>query len=151
MAAGRSPRGSGDQAAAWLATVFTLAGGLFACLFVVVTSGEPPGRPMMVAIGVITVLLLISWLLRDKPPEARQESLKLWHWWKKEESETYEYKPRPRKRNSHMQYGNNQPPTLESIREAVDEQRTWIPSVRNLKQSDGDSSTGQGHSTDQPD
>jgi hypothetical protein len=149
MAAGRSPHGSGDQAAAWLATVFTLTGGLFACVFVVVTSGEPPGRPMMVAIGVITILLLLLWLLRDKPPEARQESLKLWHWWKKKESETYEYKPRPRKRSHQTQYGNNQPPTLDSIREAVNDQRTWVPSIRNMKDSDN-SAAGQNGPSDQP-
>ena len=149
MAAGRSPRGSGDQAAAWLATVFTLAGGLFACVFVVVTSGEPPGRPMLVAIGVITVLLLLSWLLRDKPPEARQESLRLWHWWKKKENKTCEYTPRPRKRSRQNQDGNNQPPTLESIREAADDQRTWVPSIRNIRNSD-DSAAGQSGSPDRP-
>jgi|GEM_PF-1106486 len=148
MATGRSPRGSGDQAAAWLATVFTLTGGLFACLFVVVSSGEPPGKPMTIALGVITVLLLLSWLLRDKPPEARQESLKLWHWWKKKEADPYEYKPKPKKRSSHIQYGNNQPPTLESIREAVDDQRTWVPSIRNMKQSETPAA-GENDPTDQ--
>lgn len=138
MVSGRSPHGSGDQAAAWLATVFTLAGGLFACVFVVVTSGEPPGKPMLVAIGIITVLLLVLWLLREKPPEARQQSLRLWYWWKKEEVDSAEYKPRPRKRSRHAEYGNQQPPTLESIRETVDEQRTWVPSVRNIQETTGD-------------
>ncbi len=138
MTSGRSPHSSGDQAAAWLATVFTLAGGLFACIFVVVTSGEAPGKPMLIAIGIITVLLLMLWLLREKPPEAQQQSLRLWYWWKKEESECYEYKPRPRKRSSHVDYGNQQPPTLESIRETVDDQRTWVPSVRNLQETNGD-------------
>ncbi|QDV53049.1 hypothetical protein [Gimesia fumaroli] len=144
MTAGRSPHGSGDQAAAWLATVFTLVGGLFACVFVVVSSGEPPGRPMIIAIGVITVLLLVLWLLRDKPPEAHQDSLRLWHWWKKKDAETCEYKPRPRKRSSHVNYGNNQPPTLESIRETVDDQRTWVPSIRNIQETNGDSTDSQG-------
>lgn len=138
MTAGRSPHGSGDQAAAWLATVFTLVGGLFACVFVVVSSGEPPGRPMMVAIGVITVLLLVLWLLRDKPPETQQDSLRVWYWWKKKEAETNEYKPRPRKRSSYVDYGNNPPPTLDSIRETVDDQRTWVPSIRNIKDTTGD-------------
>ncbi len=135
MVAGRSPHGSGDQASAWLATVFTLVGGLFACVFVVVTSGEPPGKPMMIALGVITVLLLILWLLREKPPEAQQQSLRLWYWWKKEDSNQVEYKPRPRKRSSHIDYGDQKPPTLDSIRETVDEQRTWVPSIRNLQDS----------------
>tara|TARA_R110002049_G_scaffold75184_6_gene193567 strand:+ start:1044 stop:1481 length:438 start_codon:yes stop_codon:yes gene_type:complete len=145
MTAGQSPHGSGDQAAAWLATVFTLTGGLFACIFVVVTSGEPPGRPMMVAIGVITVLLLTLWLLRDKPPESQQEKLKLWHFWKKQEADPYEYKPRPRKKRHHTDYGTNQPPTLESIREATDEQRTWVPSIRNIQE------TSEGSQSDRAD
>ena len=136
MAARRSPHDSGDQAATWLATVFTLVGGLFACVFVMVSTGEPPGKPMMIVIGVLTVLLLILWLLREKPPAAHQESLSLWHFWKKKEAETYDYQPRPRKRSRKVDYGNNQPPTLESIRESVDERRTWVPSVRNIKDSD---------------
>ncbi|QDU08116.1 hypothetical protein [Gimesia aquarii] len=134
MAAGRSPHNSGDQASAWLATVFTLVGGLLACAFVVVTSGEPPGKPMMIALGVITVLLLTLWLLREKPPETQQQSLRLWYWWKKEDSDQVEYQPRPRKRSSFVDYGKQKPPTLDSIREIVDEQRTWVPSVRNLKE-----------------
>ena len=143
MTSGRFPHGSGDQAAAWLATVFTLAGGLFACIFVVVTSGEPPGRPMLVAIGLIILLLLTLWLLRDKPPEARQQSLKLWFWWKKEETDGYEYKPRPRKRSRNSDYGTQSPPTLDSIREQVDDQRTWVPSIRNLKETTDDSTTSE--------
>lgn len=139
MTSGRSPHGSGDQAAAWLATVFTLAGGLFACIFVVVTSGEPPGKPMMFAIGMIVLLLLTLWLLREKPPEAKQQSLKLWHWWKKDETEAFEYKPRPRKRSHATDYGTQSPPTLESIRDRVDDQRTWVPSIRNLKETTDDS------------
>ncbi|WP_298867427.1 hypothetical protein [uncultured Gimesia sp.] len=143
MTSGRSPHGSGDQAAAWLATVFTLAGGLFACIFVVVTSGEPPGKPMLIAISMIVVLLLTLWLLRDKPPEARQQSLRLWYWWKKKESDSYEYEPRPRKRSRSADYGTQTPPTLESIRERVDEHRTWVPSIRNLKENDGDSTMSE--------
>jgi len=139
MASGRSPHGSGNQATAWLATVFTLTGGLFACLFVLVSSGEPPGRPMLITISVIVLVLLILWLLRDKPPAAKQESLRLWYWWKKEETDCFEYKPRPRKRSRNSDYGTQPPPTLESVRERVDDQRTWVPSIRNLKENTGDS------------
>ena len=143
MASGRSPHGSGDQAAAWLATVFTLAGGLFACVFVVVSSGEPPGKPMLIAISMIIVLLLTLWILRDKPPEARQQSLRLWHFLKKKEADDYEYKPRARKRSRNSDYGTQSPPTLESIREQADDQRTWVPSIRNLKKTTGDSTPSE--------
>ncbi len=139
MGAGRSPHGSGDQASAWLATVFTLAGGLLACVFVVISSGESPGKPMLIALGVISSLLFVLWLLREKPPEAQQQSLKNWLWWKKEDTESYDYQPRPRKRSSHVDYGQNQPPTLESIRETIDERRTWVPSVRNIENTTDDS------------
>jgi len=143
MTSGRSPHGSGDQAAAWLATVFTLAGGLFACIFLVITSGEHPGRPMLIAIGLIILLLLTLWLLREKPPEAQQQSLKIWFWWKKKETDCYEYKPRPRKRSRNSDYGTQSPPTLDSIREQADEQRTWVPSIRNLKETTGDSTASE--------
>lgn len=139
MTSSRSPRGSGDQASAWLATVFTLVGGFFACTFVVVTSGETPGKSLWIVLGVITLLLLTLWLLREKPPEAQQRTLKIWYWWKKEEADAFEYKPRIRKRSSQTDYGQNEPPTLESIRETVDDQRTWVPSVRNIKNQTDDS------------
>lgn len=141
MASGRSPYGSGNQATAWLATVFTLTGGVFACLFVLVSNGESPGKPMLITLSLMILAILILWLLRDKPPEARQHSLKLWYWWKKEESDSFEYKPRPRKRSHKSDFGTQTPPTLESIRERTDDQRTWVPSIRNIKENTGDSTT----------
>ncbi len=117
----------GDSAAMILATVLTLLGGLFCCLFVAISSSPDPLQPIAIAVASFGGAAWLIWMMRGRPEGEIRESLwsRLFH------------RPKTRrvtvkvKRNRAASFGDQEPagpPTVERIRDLKDHASTWVPS-----------------------
>ncbi len=117
----------GDSAAMILATVLTLLGGLFCCLFVAISSARDPRQPIAIAVASFGGAAWLIWMLRGRPEGEIRESLwsRLFH--------------RPKTRRVTVMVKRNRtilpvdqeqagPPTVERIRDLKDHASTWVPS-----------------------
>ncbi len=118
-----------------LATFCVLVGGVIACAAIVLAAGEFHPRPILIAAGSMVGLIILIWLLRDRP-EARKRD---WYAWVKHRNarparSVYEI----RKTRAPVEYGTNAPPTLDDLREARENIKTWVPSNSRLTRRDQD-------------
>jgi hypothetical protein len=117
----------GDSAAMVLATVLTMLGGLFCCLFVAISSSRDPRQPVMIAVLSFAGAAWLISLLRGRPASEHRESLwsRLFH--------------RPKTRKVTVKVKRNRtasleaqppagPPTAERIRDLKEHASTWVPS-----------------------
>jgi hypothetical protein len=125
----RSDRNSGGLFASTV--VLTVA--LFGALFVGMLSN--PGQPMMVwgvGGGGLFGLLLLVWLLRDRPNSQLRDSF---GWLSRRPKEQQlDYDPRLIK-SGPQRFGTNQPPTAAELRELKDTDRNWVPSNATARKS----------------
>ena len=129
MAFRRDPE-AGRQAVTWLASAFVVVVGAASCAFIILGVVDQPTRPLLVwgaLFGGIVLFLISMAVPRDT------KIAKGWiHFWlasrdKTDPNKVYRFaKKRP---SAEGPLGNNQPPTLESIREAADQGASvqWVP------------------------
>lgn len=115
----------GRQAVVWLATAFVILIGAAACAFIILASVEQPSQPFLVwgaAFGGIIVVFALVAVPRDK----RQGNgwLRLWLASRRTPRHVLRI---GRKRPAPTQFGTNAPPTLDSVREAAEQNVTWVP------------------------
>jgi len=117
----------GDSAAMILATVLTLLGGLFCCLFVAISSARDPRQPIAIAVASFAGTAWLIWMLRGRPEGAVGESLwsRLFHRPKTRRVTVKVKRNRTASLNEQEQAG---PPTVERIRDLKDHASTWVPS-----------------------
>ncbi len=107
-----------------LATLITLVLGTAFCIVIVLGAGEARPGPILVAVGGALGFGLMLWSWRDRP-QANQRNLFGWMISRRHRAEQSSYRLSVI-RHKH-QYGQNQPPTLDQIREIKDPTRTWVP------------------------
>lgn len=108
-----------------MATAIVLLGGTASCIAIVLVFGE--AKPVLVGIAIACALGfgLILWSLRDRPAN-QQRSLFAWVLQRRSPPEHVSYRLMVIRQK--LRYGENQPPTLEKLREQQDATRTWVPS-----------------------
>ena len=118
----------GKQAAAWLATCFTLAGGTLACLTLAILFLEEPLLPLVRIVGISAVLSLVFWLLRTRHENRSRVGLIAWLI-RAQDSANHVVAMRVSKKPTAVpvHYGTNTPPSAEELRELADDTRTWVP------------------------
>ena len=118
----------GRQAVLWLATAFVVLIGAAACAFIIVVAVEHPSRHLLV-LGAIfggVVLLLVSMAVPgDK--HAGRRWLRLWFAMRDRTKPGHVLRIRRKRRSEKAEYGTNSPPTLESVREASEQNVSWVP------------------------
>jgi len=129
MAFRRDPE-AGRQAVTWLASAFVVVVGAASCAFIILGVVDQPTKPLLVwgaLFGGIVLFLISMAVPRDT------KIAKGWiRFWlasrdKTDPNKVYRFaKKRPAAEGT---LGNNQPPTLESIREAADQGASvqWVP------------------------
>ena len=118
----------GRQAVLWLATAFVILIGAAACAFIIVVAVEHPSRHLLVLGAVFggVVVLLIALAL---PGEKRDASrwLRLWLATRDRAKPGNVLRIGRKRRSENGEYGTNPPPTLDSVREASDQNVSWVP------------------------
>ncbi len=118
----------GRQAVLWLATAFVILIGAAACAFIIVVAVENPSQHLVIwgaMFGGLVVLLLSMAVPRDKHSATR--------WLRFLLSARDRTDPRHvlrigRKRKSAKEeFGTNSPPTLDSVRDAAEQNVSWVP------------------------
>ena len=123
-------RDGGREAVSWLATGFVSFLGIIFCGFVVLTFSNEPSKPVMILTGVFLSLAILLWLLREKPKEFVEEHEAKWFGIFTKPKPTTTLKLTRHKKPKIVQFGTNQPPSADDIREIkelTDGMKNWVP------------------------
>ena len=122
----RSRSDSGRQAIIWLATAFVIVIGAAASAFVIFAGAEQRHKPFLVwglaFAGLVVFLILVSIRWED-----HASRLKIWLLAKDRTDPTDVYRAARRKTNAREQFGDNAPPSIETLRDAADHGGAWVP------------------------
>jgi hypothetical protein len=126
---------SGRNAAALLASVLVIVGGLFACVMIALVFAQKPMVPLSACVLYLSTVVLMLWLGRERPRSQGGVGASVFQFLRTRKHEDYvpHYKPRRRRGHVNQVFGTNDPPTAETVREIADTSRNWVPSDRNLK------------------
>lgn len=118
----------GRQAVLWLATAVILLIGAAGCAFIIVVAVENPAQHLAIwgaLFGGFCVALVWSSLPRDKNYSKRWLGLWLASRDRSDARNVLRIgrKPKPDK----TQFGNNAPPSVESVRDAAELNVSWVP------------------------
>jgi hypothetical protein len=121
---------SGREAVAWLATgAVCFLGVLFIGVVILLFANEP-GRPALIAAGLFLGLAILLFLLREKPKNSIDDEEAKWFGIFRKPKAIARYKLTRRRKPKIVQFGTNEPPTAERIREikeVSDGMKNWTP------------------------
>jgi len=117
----------GRQAVLWLATSIVILIGAAGCAFIVLIAVEQPSRHLMVwgAIFGGLIVALLSMVIPFDRQHSRRWLRYLFAAHRKDSRNVLRIGRKPS--SAQTEYGTNAPPTLESVREASDQNVTWVP------------------------
>jgi hypothetical protein len=117
---------SGRYAVIWLATTYIAVIGAGAAGFVIVAVSENPEFPLII-LGLIVggfFLLAIIFHIRWEEPV---NQMKFWLFARDRRDNGEEYQAARRRIKMREEYGDKQPPSIESVRDAADHGGAWVP------------------------
>ena len=123
-------RDSGREAVAWLATAAVFFLGVLFCGFSILSFSNEPRKPILIMSGVFIGLAIVLFLSRDKPQKSIEEEEAKWFGLFRKPKVMTRYKLRRHKKPKIVQFGTNEPPTAERIREikeVTDGMKNWAP------------------------
>jgi hypothetical protein len=117
----------GRQAVLWLATAFVILIGAASCAFIVLSAVDNPSWHLT-GVGVcfagLTIVLMRFTASRDKNSGTSWLRMLLFL---RQKSDPKTVLRIGRRKSATTPYGTNSPPTLESIRDAAEQNATWVP------------------------
>ncbi len=129
MAFRRDPE-AGRQAVTWLASAFVVVVGAASCAFIILGVVDQPTKPLIVWGGLFggIVLFLIS-LAVPRDRNIAKSWIRFWLASRDKTDPNKAYRVGKKRPVADASLGTNQPPTLESIREAADQGASvqWVP------------------------
>lgn len=117
---------SGREAVIWLAVTYMAVIGTGGAAFVILALIENPEKPLWIlgcSVGGV-VLLVMLFNLRWEEPVSQ---LKYWLSAQDRRNPTEEYSAARRRIKSREKFGDNPPPSIDSIRDAADHSGAWVP------------------------
>jgi len=121
---------NGREAVAWLATgAVCFLGILFSGLIILMFANEPT-KPVLIVSGLFLGLAILLYLLREKPKEAIHAQEEKWLGIFRKPKAITLYKLTRHRKPKIVQFGTNEPPTVEQIREikeVSDGMKNWVP------------------------
>jgi hypothetical protein len=120
---------SGRRAVALLATAFVVLIGAVLTAFVVLSFSDQGGwLPWVVWSALFSGVIVLLWSISDKPDGSVAGMKLLWFRTRAKVDPLTLYKFRKRRRRNDRPLGSNEPPTLDSVREAADiGSAQWVP------------------------
>jgi len=135
----RQKHDSGNRAVAWLATCCVVLGGAVSCTAIAAAADPEHLETSLVPVGGVVVgMIVLLWLLRDRPRESRLWTN--WNWLLASKKRRVAYRLKPRVPSRERMSQPPAPPSVESIREITGGQKTWVPAATSRcqpPQSDG--------------
>jgi hypothetical protein len=129
MAFKRDPD-AGRQAVTWLASAFVVVVGAAACAFIILGVVDQPTRPLLIwgALFGGVVLFLVG-LAIPRDTNIAKSWMRFWLASRDKTDPNKVYRFSKKRTAQTTQFGTNQPPTLESIREAAEQGESvkWVP------------------------
>lgn len=123
-------RDGGREAVSWLATGAVFFLGILFCGFVILAFANEPTKPVLVISGVCLGLAIVLFVLREKPKETIAEEERKWFGLFRKPKAITSYKLTRRRKPKIVQFGTNEPPSVERIREikeVTDGMKNWTP------------------------
>ena len=127
-------RDGGRDAVSWLATGAVCFLGVLFCGVILLTFANEPSKPILAMSGVFVALAIILFLLREKPKETIHEEEEKWFGLFRKPKAITRYKLTRHRKPKIVQFGTNEPPTAERIREmreVSDGMKNWAPPETN--------------------
>ena len=120
----------GRQAVTWLVTAFVVVAGAASCAFIIVAVVDQPTRPLLVwgsLFGGIVLFLVSQAIPRDT--QIAKSWIRFWLASRDKTDPTQVYRVGKKRSPGTMPLGGNEPPTLESVREAAEQGESvrWVP------------------------
>jgi hypothetical protein len=120
----------GHDAVVMLASAVVLAFGAAFCALMVLFVAENASRALLVSMGAFVIATSSIWFLSTEPADPTE---KRWSWWRRllhRRRLTKSYRPKARMKTKVIQYGTNQPPSVESVQQIkaqTDGVKNWSP------------------------
>lgn len=121
---------SGRQAVTWLATAFVVVIGAASCAFIVLGAVDRPTGPLLVWGGLFGgIVFLLASLAIPRNTQQGKSWFRLWLSSRDKTDPTQVYRVGKKRSPATMPLGGNEPPTLESVREAAEQGASvrWVP------------------------
>lgn len=134
-----SKRDGGREAVSWLATGAVFFLGVLFCGFTILAFANEPRKPILVMSGVFVGLAIVLFLLRDKPKTSIEEEEAKWFGIFRKPKAITRYKLTRHRKPKIVQFGTNEPPTAEQLREikeVTDGMKNWAPPDTNPHHTD---------------
>ena len=123
-------RDSGGEAVSWLAIGVVSALGVVFCGSTILAFANQPGQPLLVLCGVFLGLAIMLYLLREKPKVSDVDQESKWFGLFRKPKMFTQYKPTRHRKPKIVEFGTNEPPSADRIREikeANDGMKNWVP------------------------
>lgn len=120
----------GREAVSWLATGAVCFLGILFCGVILLTFVKEPSKPILVMSGVLLAFAVMLYLLREKPKDSIQQQEEKWFGLFRKPKVITRYKLTRHRKPKIVQFGTNEPPTVERIRElreVSDGMKNWSP------------------------
>lgn len=127
---GNKGKDSGGEAVAWLATGAVCFLGIVFIGFIILVFANEPTKPVLIVSGLFLGLAILLFLLRENPKEAVTEEEEKWFGIFRKPKAITRYKLTRHRKPKIVQFGTNEPPTAERIREikeVSDGMKNWVP------------------------
>ena len=117
----------GRLAASMLASTVVVIGGMLICGFIIILFSDDPNNDLLWLLGSVAGIILLLWLVRDKPPH--QARTRNFFWLSRQKPEPFmpNYVPRKRRNSEKIALGSNEPPSAENIRSLKEGANSWVP------------------------
>lgn len=123
-------RDGGREAVSWLATGAVFFFGVLFCGFTILAFANEPRKPILVASGLSIGLAIVLFVLREKPKDSVEGGEEKWFGLFRNPKVVTRYKPTRHRKPKIVQFGTNEPPSADSIREikeVTDGMKNWAP------------------------
>ncbi|MEK6259531.1 MAG: hypothetical protein AABP62_13015 [Planctomycetota bacterium] len=129
MAIRRNPE-PGRQAVTWLATAFVVVVGAASCAFIILGVVDQPTRPLLVWGSLFGgIVLFLASLAIPRDTQIAKSWIRFWLASRDKTDPNKVYRVGKKRSSAEIPLGTNQPPTLESVREAAEQGASvrWVP------------------------
>lgn len=123
-------RDGGREAVSWLATGAVFFLGVLFCGFLILAFANEPRKPILIMSGIFIGLAFVLFVLREKPKDAIAEEETKWFGLFRKPKAFTRYKLTRHRKPKIVQFGTNEPPTVERLREikeVTDGMKNWAP------------------------
>lgn len=120
----------GRQAVTWLATAFVVVVGAASCAFIILGVVDQPTKPLLVWGSLFGgIVLFLTSLAIPRDTQIAKNWIRFWLASRDKTDPNKVYRVGKKRITAETPLGTNQPPTLESIREAAEQGASvrWVP------------------------